>query len=469
MDMSTWYKKIGICFILFALLAQTAFAASPSSVKGIRFSQRAEAVRIVFDLDQLPAYQVKTENNGARIIIDFPATENKSRLTNLAMQDDLVKSVAFSTAPSGAMRATIDLSRVAAYKVDTLVNPVRLYIDLVKNYDQKQVSEIAPGLKHITLRRSNEKGPLTAHILDVDLQQGYRLRPVLANDKITGRETLAGMAGRHGALGAVNASYFAESGEILGLTKINSTVASATYLARSAFGLMGDSSPIIGQVVYNGTVTLPSGAVLPISGVNAERGENALVLFNPFYDATTKTNAYGKEYSIKGGKVVAVQDANSPLVQGAVVLSAHGTSATQMAGIKVGDAVQVQEDLGERWNQATQILGVGPMLVKQASVYLTTKEEAFGADVAGGRAPRTAVGITKDHHVLLMVVDGRQSHSIGCTLLELAFLMQEFGAVDAINFDGGGSSEMVIKNEIVNSPSDGGERRVGNALVILPK
>ena len=131
--------------------------------------------------------------------------------------------------------------------------------------------------------------------------------------------------------------------------------------------------------------------------------------------------------------------------------------------------MEIAEETGAKWNAARQILGVGPMLVKDKSVYLTTKTEQFGSDVAAGRAPRTAVGVTADGRVLLVVVDGRQSHSIGCTLLELALLMQELGAVDAVNFDGGGSSEMILKGEIVNSPSDGGERSVGSALLLMEK
>ena len=103
------------------------------------------------------------------------------------------------------------------------------------------------------------------------------------------------------------------------------------------------------------------------------------------------------------------------------------------------------------------------------SIYISSKQEQFGSDVAGGKAPRTAIGLTKDNHILLVVVDGRQSHSAGMTLLELALFMQENGAVQALNFDGGGSSEMVINNNIINKPSDGKERKVTTALAIVKK
>ena len=109
------------------------------------------------------------------------------------------------------------------------------------------------------------------------------------------------------------------------------------------------------------------------------------------------------------------------------------------------------------------------MLVQGGQVYVTTKLEKFGDDVAAGRAPRTAIARTKQGNILLVVVDGRQQKSIGMTLTEMAILMQELGAEDAMNLDGGGSSEMVVGNEVMNRPSDGRERSVGAALAIFPK
>jgi exopolysaccharide biosynthesis protein len=52
----------------------------------------------------------------------------------------------------------------------------------------------------------------------------------------------------------------------------------------------------------------------------------------------------------------------------------------------------------------------------------------------------------------------------------LADLLTEFGATDAINLDGGGSTAMVIRNKLVNKPSDtAGERPVSDAIMIYPR
>jgi exopolysaccharide biosynthesis protein len=56
------------------------------------------------------------------------------------------------------------------------------------------------------------------------------------------------------------------------------------------------------------------------------------------------------------------------------------------------------------------------------------------------------------------------------SLDELAQLMLEFGAVDAINLDGGGSTTMTVDRKIVNKPSDpAGERPVSDAIVVRPR
>ncbi|MBP2633601.1 MAG: exopolysaccharide biosynthesis protein [Firmicutes bacterium] len=468
--MNFFSKRIVAFVIMLLLSSQIAFAAGvQSNITGIRFSQKAEAVRIVFDADAVPEYKVSTTNNGVNIVIDMLHTVNNSSLENLAIDDNLVQSVTFTTINKDTLRTMITLNRNASYKVNKLANPNRFYIDIIKNFDRKIVDEVAPGIKHITLVRSNAKGMLTANFLDIDGKANVQLHPVLANDVIAGRQVLSSMALHNNALAAINASYFAPSGEILGLTKIDNTIVSTSYLARGAFGIQINGKPMIGQVNYSGVVTLANGMSIPISGVNCERGEDALVVYNPYFDSSTRSNAYGIEYVVKNGTVIAINQNDSPLEAGTIVVSAHGSSKDKLANVKVGDKIKVNEDLGAMWNQVPQIMGVGPLLLKNNNVYVTSKEEEFGTDVASGRAPRTAVGITKDSHFLLAVVDGRQENSIGCTLSELAVLMQEMGAVDAVNFDGGGSSEMVIKNEVVNRPSDGSERKVGAALVVLSK
>ena len=82
--------------------------------------------------------------------------------------------------------------------------------------------------------------------------------------------------------------------------------------------------------------------------------------------------------------------------------------------------------------------------------------------------PRTAVGLSRDRHTLLLAVaDGRREGVPGLTLPELAALLVEAGACTALNLDGGGSSALWLRDRIVNQPSDGVERRVANHLAVI--
>jgi exopolysaccharide biosynthesis protein len=84
------------------------------------------------------------------------------------------------------------------------------------------------------------------------------------------------------------------------------------------------------------------------------------------------------------------------------------------------------------------------------------------------RHPRTAVGFSRDSSTLyIFTVDGRSPTSVGMTLVELADVMRRLGAWQAMNFDGGGSTTMVVKDVVVNAPSDPtGPRPVSDALLV---
>jgi len=82
--------------------------------------------------------------------------------------------------------------------------------------------------------------------------------------------------------------------------------------------------------------------------------------------------------------------------------------------------------------------------------------------------PRTAVGLSKDGRTMYIVVtDGRREGVPGLTLPELAQFLDELGACVAMNLDGGGSSAMWVEDRIVNQPSDGTERKVGNHFAVV--
>ncbi|MFH1810237.1 MAG: phosphodiester glycosidase family protein [Pseudomonadota bacterium] len=110
-----------------------------------------------------------------------------------------------------------------------------------------------------------------------------------------------------------------------------------------------------------------------------------------------------------------------------------------------------------------QAVGGRPILVQDGGV-----PASFNRSDCSQRHPRTAAGFSRDRQTLfLAVVDGRTSASIGMTCAELGTLMKGLGAWTAINLDGGGSTTMWLRGSgVVNHPSDGSERVVGNHLAV---
>ncbi|WP_123054228.1 phosphodiester glycosidase family protein [Clostridium sp. JN-1] len=109
----------------------------------------------------------------------------------------------------------------------------------------------------------------------------------------------------------------------------------------------------------------------------------------------------------------------------------------------------------------TDAISFGPALV------IDGKGTIKSGDGGWGVAPRTAIGQRKDGSILLLVIDGRQTRSLGATLKDVQNIMLQYGAVNASNLDGGSSSTMYYGGEIQNNPCDPlGERSIPSAIYV---
>ena len=434
----------------------------------VRVHADQNTFRIVLELTAIPAYTVSVTETPHQVEIDLPDTLNRSNVSQLSFVDPFIDKLRFVDLGGGQFKAVVPLKMAVLPKVSQLSSPPRLVIDLLKNYQSRSEYVIGPGLIYREFLTGRSAGPVKAHVLEVDFKAGYALRPVLSNDSVAGIEPLSEMAARNpDAVAMINGPYYMRSGEILGLLKIDRTLVSTPDMPRTSFGVLPDGKIIFDTPAYSGYVELPDKSKVPIDGVNRGRGESELILYNTYFAYWTLTAGGGKEYIVRDGKIIDIRDDNSVIPEGAVVLSVSGRQAWLMADLKIGDPIKIVQTLGPVWDKVVQAVGAGPCLVKNGEPYVTTVGEEFGSDVAGGRAPRSALGLTRDGKALLVVVDGRRRGSVGFTLTELAQFMLEQGAVEAMNLDGGGSSQMMIGSQIVNTPSDGRERRQGAGIAVI--
>ena len=109
-----------------------------------------------------------------------------------------------------------------------------------------------------------------------------------------------------------------------------------------------------------------------------------------------------------------------------------------------------------KWKMQTAV-GGGPVLLKNASIQITNKEEIKFSSKTGltDKHPRTAMGYTNDGQLIMVVIQGRfPAKAEGATLVQEAQIFKDLGCIEALNLDGGGSSCLLINGKQTIAPSD---------------
>jgi len=330
----------------------------------------------------------------------------------------------------------------------------------------KTGEKIAEGLTYYRDRAKVSDRFSDVHILRVEpFSDNLSVFPALANEGIAQKEVLSSMASRYNAVAAINGAYFTSRGDPIGTLIINRRLISSPLYRRSVFGVTEDDTLLFGNPDFSGI--LRSGVLsLKIDAVNQPRRADALVVFTPEYSRSTLTDEKGVELVLVKGKIVGIHEKDALIPPDGVVVSAGGEKALELAKLKLGQSVELDYSIDRPWNTIRHAVCGGPRLIEDGKTSINGKEEKFDNSIVYGRHPRTAVALTFDGDLLLVVVDGRSKRSAGMKLDELSGYLKTLGARHAINLDGGGSSSMIVRGRTVNSPSDGCERRISNGILI---
>jgi hypothetical protein len=338
--------------------------------------------------------------------------------------------------------------------------------------------KIAPG---VTLTRiAQKKIPRRTFVLRMDPSKAATLDVTLADDRLPSSAPVSGIARRVNAIAAVNGDFgshvrpthaFAQDGELvqtgadgalfavrtdeqgayLGTPRIAVSVTNRSNDQTWRIRDLNRNAPVLGDIV----------AFSPVGGT---------VAAPPAYMCSARVLPAGPPTPVNGGvardfMVDTARCSEEPMQRnGGVLLTAPPATdeATMLLALSPGTPMELRWTSG--WDDVFDMVGGIPMLVRDGKVVVQPCSSSFCR-----RNPRTAIGWTGAGEILLVVIDGRQRRwSVGASLVEMARVMRNLGAVQALNLDGGGSSTMVVEGEVVNRPSDGHERRITNAVVILP-
>jgi len=344
--------------------------------------------------------------------------------------------------------------------------------------EEKLSARIERGLYLKEIRQMSWSGPRVITVIDYNLDNDrLKLKPVLAQGLVPGREDLADLIKKHKAIAGVNGGYFHYSGRPLGLLYINRELVSEPLHQRSALLIDQDNNISFAQVDWQGELLIGASELkIKIDGVNREAKKEEVIVFNYFYGP--RMSALDQDHYdlvVRDNKILGVE--NKAGVKTAIPpdgfiirFSAQRSDLKNLIPELKNKKITLNYNFSPNLNEKKIVhaVGGGPRLLKAGKIEISGQEENFQNDILNGRAPRTAVALTKDNHLLLLTIDGRQSDlSVGMSLEELAQTLKDLGAVEAINLDGGGSARMVIRGFTMSNPSE--KRLISNGVVVDEK
>lgn len=342
-------------------------------------------------------------------------------------------------------------------------------------WEGRDLEKLAKTVTHEHIERFTTSGWLNLHVVRVNTRDSANeIVPIFSGKGISNRESVLNMMNENDLLAAVNASFFNKDS-----TLINTMVRDGKVLVSA--GKTDDIPSFVetkqGDFVI-GNYSIPVGYYnvtknyyvddMPYNRFGYSGGSPVSIL-----DSNNSKMSIGKKYGDRTLEVVVRNDLvvelreNQPPIEipadGYVITGVdYAITNRSLDKIDIGDKLSLEFENFELPNIKNSISG-GTVILEKGQVV----EKGIKSP---GKHPRTALGINWDgSEIIFLTVDGRHSSFKGVDLATLAGLMRELGAVNAINFDGGGSTNMGIKARgedkatIVNIPSQK-NRQVVNAI-----
>ena len=297
--------------------------------------------------------------------------------------------------------------------------------------------------------------------------------------------SVSGQLARHGTAVAINADLFEyATGQPSGLLLVDGEIYNQPQGDRPALQIDAGGTLHTSTPRARGTLALPHGRKVPYQ-VNVRSSTDGVVFYDRGWGPSAPSGAghaiigeltngrlddHGQTWTATGtmrvqrssSQALPIPSDDSPdeLFQGA------GEAGAELARLRKGQTVGVRYELGPLTPNVAFAVGGGPVLIREGKVVFTV-EEASRAFTSGQLVPpdaRTAVAQLRDGRILFYAADKGEG-STGLTIAEVARDLHRRGAVTAMAFDSGGSTSVALNGRLLNQPSDGVERPVGNQLV----
>ena len=348
---------------------------------------------------------------------------------------------------------------------------------------------VRPGILYI--RREvpgDEKERMQAHIVLYDLDSpeldiGVSIGAVPDIEGVP----VSTMARNAGAFAGITGDYYAGNYFPQGITVIDGQVVTAPKL-RSAFGLTKDREPFIGYFTdgwsWPASVTAENGEVIPLQLMNVPCERAWLCLYSHHRANRLPASYAGVRVLLDPDfEVLEIVDNEGIDIPHGHFALRGGDAAGQwlLNNVEVGDTLDIALPTTPDWRDFQTIISGGPRIVIDGEYWQECVEgqepfvcEEFDEDhrirhTGPQTIPRAAVGMNEEDNIIytIMVEGYEVEDSNGAMQSELADMFIEFGATQAMEFDGGGSATFYMDRGSISDHGYEGERRISNALLFF--
>lgn len=361
---------------------------------------------------------------------------------------------------------------------------------------------ISPGVQYTPFQLENNTLIESGFEISIDVAHAHMNMSVLSpHNRVCRLSRLRDMVdqlendNRVHVVAAINGDFFNPKGVPSGLQINEGEIITAPRVTKVAMVLTYNQTVSLKHHVTMDATLRVGQDVLKIDGINRTQElihDNHLFLYNHRFNDSTESTSKRVEVvvapqepqadrlklkqSIIGHVKEIVRTNDTPTKPGHIVLSATGEKAKwlekQLAqNKKVAINIKFDQDVNDAKEVMSGNTELAHSLLKKGKINEHILNASYPENIH--RHPRTMLAV-KHNKLHIVIIDGRQpGYSDGITFAEGAHYLKSLGMEDGINIDGGGSTTCFVKQlgddktTIVNQPSDGFEREVGNALFIF--
>lgn len=343
----------------------------------------------------------------------------------------------------------------------------------------RDIYPVKKGVDLIKMFRYTDDGVQNISIVRADLNnENLYVKPLFSPEGSHKLKRVENLVEENHAIAGINADFFgwgeeSGTGSAIGYNAADGEIITSPCITEdvAAVGVTAENEFVFDYFSRYISVTAPDGAVCEIKHINKYDDLSAPVLYDRHWGKYS-LGSHGTlaEVVVENNVVKEIRRDMPPVAipeNGYVIAGLTDITPFLIENLHEGDEVKLTTEISPSYN-CTQVIGGGTLLIKNGMAAPNTHN-------IGGRNPRSAFGVDKTGKIIYLVaVDGR-GDGIGMTLSELRDFMFEIGVYNAINFDGGGSTQLALRQEgkwdvgTVNSPSQVPYRRVINALGLMDK